>query len=616
MLAVLSHAGTEDSRKISGVVSKWLVETLIVAPTSGLIWMLGGMMSWNPTVYCFDNSSCELTAGVDALYGYVSDLLLPLGIVAMMFTAMFFVSKSGSPRGRARARKMLYRLIIGMLLTIYSPMIYQGMIDISSRITQFYLSQVDMNRVTSIMTWGKATTMCSLMCCVGLAVVVSFIILGTRWFYVYFYALFFPMIIFLYFFEMTKPYGSKYLKEAIKWIFVPALQAMILYILVVGPLTTLGSVSGTGAESGIADLLGQITGFFVILGGLVTMCAAPLIMTSLMEFLGTAVYSVGLATDNLPLMSMGGVIRGQGPAAFTAAHAHFSRSRAYESAQANLEGLGIPKAGTAGFRAVGGEVGPIEGRGGSGGEALGGGDRATGGGGMPAVAPTIGGELSKARSGGTTGGRQPTGDVKRQSQREKEYEEERLPEEKGERGATVEELLAARDEARLTGFTTEELKEEREGVAGRTGLLDELSGRRVATPLSDFASLPVQTQSKEIEGMRENVMAIKAIGKGALTDEDIAPLNRIVNSMREIHRLTNVMQTTPDTLGGNETTVMKSTSEQKNMADMARIAKEKLALWEKNLGRETHARGEIEALKARLESITALGASTSKGKQK
>jgi len=111
-------------------------------------------------------------------------------------------------------------------------------------------------------------------------------------------------------------------------------------------------------------------------------------------------------------------------------------------------------------------------------------------------------------------------------------------------------------------------------------------------------------------------MAIKAIGKGALTDEDIAPLNRIVNSMREIHRLTNVMQTTPDTLGGNETTVMKSTSEQKNMADMARIAKEKLALWEKNLGRETHARGEIEALKARLESITALGASTSKGKQK
>lgn len=261
----------------------WVVKLILYPVMLFSVMSIKAMLYYNPTAFCWPGiGGCTITPGLNALYPYVMNILVPVYVVALMFTALFFITKSGSPRGRVRARKMLFRLIMGMLFVVYSPMIYQAMIDISFRLTSLYLDQVSIDKIMSITSFGKGVAMCYLQFCMFYAFLVTLIILIARWFFVYIYGVFFPFIMFLYFFEITKPYGSKYLKQAIRWIFVPPLQALILYVLVLGPLTVLGNLNPTGLPAIVQSLFTQFVAIFIVLGGMITMCAAPMIMTQIL----------------------------------------------------------------------------------------------------------------------------------------------------------------------------------------------------------------------------------------------------------------------------------------------------------------------------------------------
>ncbi|MBM3308945.1 MAG: hypothetical protein FJY77_01705 [Candidatus Altiarchaeales archaeon] len=490
MLAVTVKAGFFDVlgqtlvEAMSAKIAYLIFYPLMVASIAGL----KSLMSYNPTVFCFPNQpGCEVNTAVNAIYPYIINILIPVYIVAMMFTAMFFIMKSGSPAGRVRAKKMLFRLIIGMLFVIYSPMMYQALLDISGRITGFYLSQIDINKVMNVTTYGKGVAMCYLQCCMTITFLVTAVILLIRWFYVYVYSIFFPLIMFMYFFEVTKSYGSKYLKEAITWIFVPPLQALTLYVLVTGPLSVMSGITITDMPTGLHTLFTQMITVFVILAGMVTMCAAPMIMTQILQFVGMAVYSVGLAVDNLPLMSLGGVIAGQGPGAFATAHGHFSRIRTFESARAAMMGSAISKVAPGAMRLLG-ERGAMEGRGGAFGGGGGSAAQAPSGReydtgsetlaaaaaqrrGMP-TAPDLSDEIESARYSKTSEEKPEDFDTK--------FEEGSQV--YGERSVSEEDLEGAREEGELmeADLSPKGLKMEREAVKGEKGLLDLLGGRERA----------------------------------------------------------------------------------------------------------------------------------------
>lgn len=609
----------------------WIVRLMLYPLMVGSLWMLKAVLYFNPTVFCYGQPNCSVTPGLDSLYPYIMDILVPVYVVAMMFVALFFIVKAGSPRGRARARKMFFRLVMGMLMIIYAPLIYQAMLDISIRMTGFYLDSVSIDKLMALTSFGKAVAMCYLQCCMFIVAFVTIIILLVRWFYVYIYALFFPFILFLYFFEVTKPYGTKYLKQAIRWIFVPPLQALILYVMVQGPLVTLGSINPVGLPAILQGLFTQVVGVFVVLAGMITMCAAPMIMTQILEFVGTAVYSVGLAIDNLPLMGIGGVIAGQGPSAFTNAHGHFSRVRAYESYRAGMMGATVAKEAPRAMRMVGGETGAAEGRGGGiseggigefGGEEeeYGGEAPARGAGGAAGTVEAISAERAAKRRGmptATTSLGRELGKIRKSSKAvsshmamgpESTAAEGSLSSEDLEaarRSAaggilSPEDLEAARESTEGAGLSPDDLAEERRAAEGKEGLLDFLGGRRaVATPLGSFASASPEAQSGTIGRTNNAVNSLLAAGASS---ETLNPFRGMVSDMREIHRMTIAFKK-PDEIKEADTRVERDISErQKSLENNASIAREKLALMQKQFGEKESVKGEIAYLQRLLKT--------------
>jgi hypothetical protein len=640
VLAASAGASWVDTlvERMMETIIPWFAKLILYPPMAGLLWALKGILYFNPTVFCYSPSGCKLTPGVDALYPFMMDILIPVYIIAIMFNALFFIAKAGNPAGRARARRMFYRLIMGMLFVIYAPLLYQGMIDVSSTITTYYLNDISISKVMYLMSFGKAAALCSLLCCMLVIVLVTIIILLVRWFYVYIYGIFFPLIMFLYFFEITKPYGNKYLKQSIRWIFVPALQAFILYILVNGPLDAMAKVKITGLSDVLLILFSQTIGIFVVLAGLITMCAAPMIMTQILELVGTAVYSFGLSVDYLPLMSLGGIIAGQGPSAFSNAHGHFSRLRAYDSFRSAVGGESMSKEAPSAMRMMGSERGAIEGHGGGGGEAGGGGGEAGGGGvGMgdyfgegaggrggaggtleeTAAArrgtPSMGGALDAARRQGRASEQGGIGGVKKKDKgkiiheggeepqgipNKSDLDTEREGAAKSTGGRVEGELAVARreiEEGTATGFTPGDLVEER-GKGGE-GVYDLLGGSGVT--FESFAHASTRNQNSTIQ---QTDNAINALENAGMTSDLLNPFRNMSKDMKSIAKTTTRFKR-PDEIKEADTRLQADMIErQKSLENNASIAREKLALIQKQAGEKTALQKEIAHLQNLLKS--------------
>jgi hypothetical protein len=615
---------------------------------------LKGLLYFNPTVMCFGQPGCRTTAGIDALRPYIMEILVPFYVVALMFVAMFMITKSGSPRGRARAKKMFLRLIIGMLFVIYAPFIYQMLLDISELLTKFYLDQVELNKLIALTSFGKAISMCYLQCCMFLVVLITACILIVRWLSVYIYGLFFPLIMFLYFFEITQPYGSKYAKQALKWIFVPPLQALILYAMVNGPLITMGAIRVTGLGAPDLQLIfTQMIAVFMVLSGMGGMCAAPMIMTHILSFMGKLIYSFGLVVDSLPLMSIGGVIQGQGGSAFSNAHAHFSRTRAYEAAQSASFGGAVAKEAPKAMRMAGSQrgplpqQGPIEGHGGAGGGAYRGGGGLFGGTaaarrgitGMPSIeseldevrktaktGPSGGGDYGAGReivreessesvaeerdataagAIGETAGKKPARSVFGKAVPQKTgggalgYEPTAAPDESGERISAVSrsDIDMARDE-QATGLSPADLEMEREAAKRQgEGPYELLQGRGAASSLTGFSTASPERQSSMISRTADSINTLASAGVGSNV---LNPLRGMLSDMNGIHRVTTVTKGQDELREGDLTVKSDLGERQKSLENNAAKARKEMATIQKQHFDSESVRKEIAHLQKLL----------------
>ncbi|MFH1835811.1 MAG: hypothetical protein ABH851_06455 [Methanobacteriota archaeon] len=316
--------------------------------------LLLGFIIMNPTIYCWDSTgNCEVSAGIDALLPYFTSILIPLYISAVLFTALYYIVKSTNPRGRARAKAMLSKLLFSMILVAMAPIIYQTLLDLSSALVDaVYNSNAttlgDLNTMTEAATGGEIFGVCCVFIIMLSILGWTLIMALLRYFFVVAYAAVFPILIFLYFFDLTRSWGRKYIKEAVNWIFTPVVQILWLVFTLsamnsVGPMLIHWQPAVFGPP-----IMGAIISWGMTMVGLVMVGATPLTMNHLMNMVGGGIFAAGLASNNTWITGLGGLLQGRQDAALHAAKSVLTRAIPEASMIAGLQsggygaGLGRP----------------------------------------------------------------------------------------------------------------------------------------------------------------------------------------------------------------------------------------------------------------------------------
>jgi hypothetical protein len=341
-------------------------------------------ITWNPVIYCLPGDpNCRVTEGVDEIMTMFIQLTIPFYVIALMFTALFFIFKSGSPRSRGRARSMFLKLIYGMIFVVTSPLIYQALLDLELigvdwllynhvRTIDVWLFELSLpsnpmptvadniNLIRHPIMYTHSTiSYCFFQLVYLMALIFASIIAWLRNIMVFVYGVFFPIIIFFYSFDPTKPWGRRWLNDALKWVFVPLIQALILVFTISLTRSFITTVS-------FLNPLRNTMIFFTICSGYALFAMAPLIIGQVLGWIGNAIVAMGLGAGRTWMIAWGGIIAGQGPSAIAYAHSEFSRQRAYETSRQAQMGAGAmgyvasPR-GPTGFMGYDGSVGMIGG---------------------------------------------------------------------------------------------------------------------------------------------------------------------------------------------------------------------------------------------------------------
>ncbi|MDD5111781.1 MAG: hypothetical protein PHG85_04505, partial [Candidatus Altiarchaeota archaeon] len=147
-------------------------------------------------------------------------------------------------------------------------------------------------------SWGTA------LCPLATLVASPFVAVGTRYMAIEVFALLFPVMIFLYFFDFTKKLGSKLFRTSMMWVAVPIVQAIFIIIMVMGVKA--------------AERV-HLMGAFVALACFVLIGVAPFMMEGMMGSIGGALIHSGYTTSNPRLVFLGALVGGQGASAATTA---------------------------------------------------------------------------------------------------------------------------------------------------------------------------------------------------------------------------------------------------------------------------------------------------------
>jgi len=221
------------------------------------------LLTWNPDITI-----------VKPLMDDFIELATPLYIIAFILIGIYFFFLSESPKGRARARSALLKLLISLAFVITATPIYQFLLDLSELLVNFVMSLVEIDlSITGILALYSVAPLFAMAICFVLLTLLTFFAL--RYLLLLIMAAIFPLTIFFFFFEFTKDYGRQIMRYTLMLIFVPVLQAIIL-VFVISSMNTIGSVKDWGNLAGIA----------ITIGGFLMMIAAPWMALGLLKWIG------------------------------------------------------------------------------------------------------------------------------------------------------------------------------------------------------------------------------------------------------------------------------------------------------------------------------------------
>lgn len=231
-------------------------------------------------------------AVVIGLLNYFIFLLQPLYGIAILLTGMYMLFVVGSPRGRARAKSTLIRLIIGIgLITLTLPII-QFILQITHSINSFLFSFVpdlDTNifRIGIIFFTNYFFTITFFEPMVGVPFlflslmlpIAVLVVLAMRYFMIILFTVFFPFTVLLYSFYPTKKMGGMIIKQTFLWAMVPIIDSLVL-------ISTWITYS-TMSISPVPEM-----GAFIIVVSLLSLIFAPLITITLINWIGLGIATI------------------------------------------------------------------------------------------------------------------------------------------------------------------------------------------------------------------------------------------------------------------------------------------------------------------------------------
>ncbi len=189
---------------------------------------------------------CSLPDGTENITNYLSDLAYAVYALAFLAVGAYFIFASASFEGRAKAKSILLRLVVGLVLVTFAFSLFQLMLTISCTITNAIItstgigSQSIENVVEPSFKW-LTDTILSTKDLEPSAALPFFSILFTllsgpiiimtfRYIAVVFLAMIFPLTIFLYSFKTTKKLGELLTIQTILWIFFPVVEITVIAV--------------------------------------------------------------------------------------------------------------------------------------------------------------------------------------------------------------------------------------------------------------------------------------------------------------------------------------------------------------------------------------------------
>ncbi|HDI73302.1 MAG TPA: hypothetical protein ENF58_04140 [Candidatus Altiarchaeales archaeon] len=228
-------------------------------------------------------------ATVIGLLNYFILLLQPLYGIAILLTGMYMLFVVGSPRGRARAKSTLIKLIIGIgLITLTLPII-QAILQIIHSISSLLFSFVPdldtnifrigitffTNYFLTITFFEPMVGVPFLFISIMLPIAVL-VVLAVRYLMIILFTVFFPFTVLLYSFYPTKKIGGVIIKQTFLWALVPIVESLVL----ISTWITYSTIS----MSPVPEM-----GAFIIVVSLLLLIFAPLVTIALMNWIGPGI---------------------------------------------------------------------------------------------------------------------------------------------------------------------------------------------------------------------------------------------------------------------------------------------------------------------------------------
>lgn len=226
-------------------------------------------------------------------------IVIPFYILSIAGAGFYLLFYSGSPEKRARAKSMLGKMVIGLIIISVSPQLLETGLNLSQNLTHQILNTVEIDAFVDVIkeyirdfsrtyTWigqldpsfGFIFPFLWIMYLVWgiLAMIAMRYILLVLWIGL------FPLTVFFYSFEMTRTLGKNMMEQTILWTVLQTFNASVVVGVVLARIPGTGCIPGPGLSClPVEENIFIIGGFsnFMLFAGAAIFILAPLMMTRL-----------------------------------------------------------------------------------------------------------------------------------------------------------------------------------------------------------------------------------------------------------------------------------------------------------------------------------------------
>ena len=171
---------------------------------------------------------------IKRVQAFFISLMQPFFVLGIVLSAAYILLYSESPRGRAKAKAVLVRLIYAMVLVSLSPLIIWLILGFSTNLTSTILDYTDVDYAGQIIHFGSEhmyiifrnltlihrTGGVELLLLWETFMLIMNFVIAIRYLLVILWSIMFPVTLLLFSFTPTKRIGKKFLHQTFLWTFV------------------------------------------------------------------------------------------------------------------------------------------------------------------------------------------------------------------------------------------------------------------------------------------------------------------------------------------------------------------------------------------------------------